>query len=64
MTAPDTRAEAFRCAVEPEKDNVALYDGLLAATEEPGVRRSLQNPQSASRDRHLPAFECCVRRGR
>lgn len=64
VTAPDTPAEACRCAVEAEKDNMALYDRLLAATQEPDVRRVLQNLQSASRDRHLPAFERCIRRGR
>jgi rubrerythrin len=64
VAVPDTLAEACRNAVEAEQENMAMYDRLLAATAEPDVRRVLENLQSASRDRHLPAFErCLARRG-
>lgn len=39
-----------------------MYDRILAETSEPDVRRVLLHLQSASRDRHLPAFERCVDR--
>jgi hypothetical protein len=61
VTALDTPAEAYRRAVEAEKDNMALYERLLAATREPDVRRVLQNLPSASHDRHLPAFDRCIK---
>jgi rubrerythrin len=60
VTAPDTVEEACRSAVEAEKNNMAMYDRLLAATPEPDVRRVLENLRSASRDRHLRAFERCL----
>jgi rubrerythrin len=62
VTVPDTLAEACRKAIEAEKENMAIYDRLLAATPEPDVRRVLENLQAASRDRHLPAFERCISR--
>jgi rubrerythrin len=62
VSVPDTLEEACRSAVEAEQDNMAMYDRLLAATPEPEVRRVLENLQAASRDRHLPAFERCLRR--
>ncbi|WP_434150845.1 ferritin-like domain-containing protein [Methylocaldum gracile subsp. desertum] len=64
VTAPDTVEEACRSAVEAEIYNMAMYDRLLAATPEPDVRRVLENPRSASRDRHLPAFKRCFQRNR
>jgi rubrerythrin len=60
VTAPDTVEEACRSAVEAEIYNMAMYDRLLAATPEPDVRRVLENLRSASRDRHLRAFERCL----
>jgi len=62
VVAPATIVEACRAAVEAERANMAMYDCLLAATPEPDVRRVLTHLQSASRDRHLPAFERCVAR--
>lgn len=64
VTAPNTVEEDCRGAVEAEIDNMAMYDRLLAATPEPDVHRVLENPRSASRDRHLPAFERCLQRKR
>ncbi|MGY6215143.1 ferritin-like domain-containing protein [Methylolobus aquaticus] len=62
VVAPATIGDACRAAVEAERANMAMYDRLLAATPEPDVRRVLSQLQSASRDRHLPAFERCVAR--
>jgi len=62
VSVPDTVEQACCHAIEAEKENMAMYDRLLAATVEPGVRRVLENLQAASRDRHLPAFERCLQR--
>lgn len=61
VSAPDSLEEACRDAVAAEKENLAMYDRLLVGTEEPDVRHVLLNLQAASRDRHLPAFERCLR---
>lgn len=60
---PDTLLEACEEGVKAELDNIALYDRLIAATEQSDVSRVLRNLQAASRDRHLPAFQRCVERG-
>jgi rubrerythrin len=60
IEVPDSLQEACRRGVEGEVQNIAMYDRLLAATPEPDVRRVLLNLQSASRDRHLPAFRRCL----
>jgi hypothetical protein len=62
VTVPETLTEACRQAVEAEEENMTMYDRVLAATPEPDVRRVLLNLQSASRDRHLPAFSRCLER--
>ena len=62
ITVPEILEEACQQAVDAEQDNMTMYDRLLAETPEAVVRRVLLNLQSASRDRHLPAFERCVNR--
>ena len=62
ITVPATLKEACEQAVDAEQDNMTMYDRILAETPEPDVRRVLLHLQSASRDRHLPAFERCVHR--
>jgi hypothetical protein len=62
VTVPETLAEACRQGVEAEQDNMLMYDRILVDSPEPEVRRVLENLQSASRDRHLPAFERCMQR--
>lgn len=68
VTAPETVEMACLAAVAAERDNLEMYQRLLASTPERDVRLVLENLQAASRDRHLPAFERCVtrqgRRGR
>ena len=56
ITVPDTLEQACLNAVADEKANMAMYDRLIAASPESDIRRVLENLQSASRDRHLPAF--------
>ncbi len=62
ITVPATLKEACEQAADAEQDNMTMYDRILAETSEPDVRRVLLHLQSASRDRHLPAFERCVHR--
>lgn len=62
VAVPETLGEACRNAAAAERENLAMYDRLIAASDEPDVRRVLENLRSASRDRHLPAFERCLRR--
>jgi hypothetical protein len=57
ITVPDSLEKACLNAVADEKANMAMYDQLIVASPEPDIRRVLENLQSASRDRHLPAFE-------
>ncbi len=57
IIVPDTLEQACLNAVADEKANMVMYDQLIAASPEPDIRRVLENLQSASRDRHLPAFE-------
>ena len=63
MTVPDTVAEACKIAVLAEKENISLYDELLAGTDEQDVLAVFQRLQAASRDNHLPAFRRCLERG-
>ena len=49
--------------VQGEIDNVALYDGLLQATQRTDVLQVFHALRSASQDRHLPAFQRCAQRG-
>jgi hypothetical protein len=62
ITVPATLKEACQQAVDAEQDNMTMYDRILAETSETDVRRVLLNLQSASRDRHLPAFQRCANR--
>lgn len=62
VPAPDSLQDACVTAIAGERENIAMYERLLAATPEPDVRHVLENLQAASRDRHLPAFERCASR--
>jgi hypothetical protein len=63
VEAPATVEEACRTAVEAEEENDAMYDRLIAATDDADIRAVMQRLQAASRDNHLPAFKRCVARG-
>jgi len=65
VQAPSTVVEACEAAVVAERENVRLYDRLLSAVRgENDVETVFRRLQSASRDRHLPAFERCAGRAR
>jgi rubrerythrin len=53
---PDDFRQLCDEAVASEIRNVRLYDDLIAATDDPQVRRVFERLQAASRERHLPAF--------
>jgi rubrerythrin len=63
VAVPESLPDACSRAVAGELQNIAMYDHLLDATPEPEVRRVLERLQSASRDRHLPAFQRCLGSG-
>lgn len=63
ITAPDSLLAACRLGVTAERENIGLYDRLLPNISDPQVRATLVALQSASKDRHLPAFQRCVDRG-
>lgn len=63
LSAPASVLAACEQGVEAELKNIALYDKLLPTIVDPEVRETLTQLQSASRDKHLPAFQRCVDRG-
>mgnify|MGYP003574398306 CR=1 FL=1 len=63
IVPPDRLLDACSQGVEAELENGAMYDRLLAATEQADARMVLERLQMASRDHHLPAFQRCVERG-
>jgi len=56
----DSLQDACRASVQGEIENVALYDRLLSSTQRTDILDVYQALQSASKDRHLPAFERCA----
>ncbi len=60
---PATLKAACAAAIEAEKRNIALYDGLLTKLTKPDVRQTFERLQTASKDRHLPAFTRCAEGG-
>lgn len=54
--------EACQAAVQAELDNLSMYERLLSAAHHLDVRNVFLALQSASRDRHLPAFRRCLER--
>lgn len=59
-----TVSDACADAVQAEIANGALYERLMASTTRPDLLAVFANLRDASQERHLPAFERCVRRGR
>jgi len=58
VAAPPSLREACRAGVEAERQNGALYERLVdSAKGHPDVITVLRRLQSASQERHLPAFE-------
>jgi hypothetical protein len=55
--------EACLEAVKGEIDNAALYERLLRNTQRADILAVYRALQSATTDRHLPAFQRCAARG-
>ncbi len=53
---PDTRVECCQLGVDVETANVAMYDELLKTVSKPSIVKVFTSLQSASEDKHLPAF--------
>jgi len=53
--------EACAAGIAAEQANIALYDGSLSLDLPLDVRTVFANNREASLERHLPAFESCVR---
>lgn len=49
--------DACRAGAEAERENVALYDRLLAETNDTDVRSTFERLRWVSLERHLPALE-------
>lgn len=54
--APTKWVDAIRQAIKAEEDNIALYDRLLPAVQEPDLRSVFERLRWASQERHLPAL--------
>jgi hypothetical protein len=55
---------ACEVGVAAEIANAGMYDRLLKGARRPELLAVLRNLRDASQQRHLPAFERCVQRGR
>jgi len=62
VTVAHSLQNACQMGVEAELMNMAMYDRLIAAADQPDVIDILQRLQAASRDHHLPAFQRCADR--
>lgn len=54
--APATLAECYALGVQSELDNIAMYDRLMAETDDEGVREGFARLRAMSEERHLVAF--------
>ncbi len=54
---PATVAECSRLAAQLERENIGMYDRLLAGVTEADIRTAFVNLRDASKNNHLPAFE-------
>lgn len=62
VKAPSSLIEACRAAIDAEIENAAMYARLLGNTDDPAVLAVLKRLQTASQERHLPAFKGCLER--
>ena len=56
-----TRQAACEAGVAAEIANGEMYERLIKVAEHSDIRRVLGNLQEASQERHLPAFQRCVK---
>lgn len=62
VVAPSSLLAACKEAVAAELENAAMYDRLLRQIDDPAIKNVLLNLQCASQNRHLPAFQRCLKR--
>ncbi len=60
IEVPNTYIECCEIGVASEIENIAMYDNLIAHTNEEDVKDVLYRLQAASFNNHLPAFRQCV----
>lgn len=60
VEVPNSYVEACEIGVATEIKNIAMYENLLAYTQEEDIRDVLYRLQAASYNNHLPAFRNCV----
>lgn len=63
IPAPADLEAAAMAWAEGEVANIAMYDELLAQTDDAAIVRVLTNLRNASADSHLPAFEAAAANG-
>lgn len=60
---PDSLRKCCDLAACLERENIGMYDRLAEGVTERDILATFRNLQTASRDRHLPAFERASGRG-
>lgn len=63
IPAPSSLEKAAQAWATGEVDNVAMYDELIAETNDAQLARVLTNLRRSSLDSHLPMFEAAARNG-
>ena len=61
---PETVAEACTAALAAERENAALYEGLMETVDQKDIRRTFTKLRSVSLENHVPAFEHCAAGGK
>ncbi|MEB3831445.1 ferritin-like domain-containing protein [Phormidium sp. CCY1219] len=62
MEAPESLFAACQAGIQGELDNMEMYDRFFSVVREPDILDAFSRLQSASQQRHLPAFQRCARR--
>jgi hypothetical protein len=57
MAGVATVEDALKLGVTVEKEDIALYDGLVASVDNQDILQVFGNLKAASANKHLPAFE-------
>lgn len=62
-SVPETVKDSCEAAAKWERDTAALLNQLGGDVKRPGIKNTLTRQASMATDRHLPAFEHCVKAG-
>lgn len=62
MEAPENMKAACEAGIEGEIANIEMYDNFLTFVKEADIRAAIAKLRTASKERHLPAFQRCARR--